>query len=72
MFSKKNNYGMKKILGILTVEIFYILTASLFIFTCLELIWPRLILAYINLNMILIFWLVFGIFIVVSERLGTR
>ncbi len=63
---------MRKILDILTVELFYILTASLIMFTTLELIWPRLILAYLNINLILIFWLVFGIFIVVNERLGTK
>jgi len=63
---------MKRIINIITIELFYILSASLVIFTVFELFWPRLVLAYININLILIFWLIIGIFIVVNERLGIK
>lgn len=46
-------------------ELFYCLTGSLIIFSIFELIHPGLVLAYINLNWVLIFWLIIGIVIVV-------
>jgi hypothetical protein len=45
------------------LELFYVLTAALVIFVGLELIWPGVVLAYINLNWVLILWLVCGIII---------
>jgi len=39
-------------------ESFYTLTASLLIFAILEIIWPRVILAYINISKLLIIWLI--------------
>lgn len=57
MALKKYNYIFK--------EIFYILTASLVIFCFLELLWPGIILAYININIVLILWLIFGIMILI-------
>ncbi|MFH1661542.1 MAG: hypothetical protein ABIA02_00375 [Candidatus Falkowbacteria bacterium] len=39
-------------------ELFYILTATLIIFCAMELIHPGIVLAYININWVLIFWLV--------------
>ncbi len=42
-------------------ELFYVLTAALVIFALLEVIWPGIVLAYINLNWLLIFWLIIGI-----------
>ena len=45
-------------------EIFYCLSAGLLIFSVLELIFPNIILAYFNLNLGLILWLVVGIMIV--------
>ncbi len=37
-------------------EIFYVLTGALVIFGLLELIWPRSVMSYINLNWLLILW----------------
>lgn len=37
-------------------EIFYFLTISVLVFAALELFWPNLILAYFNLNLLLILW----------------
>ncbi len=37
-------------------EIFYVLTGALVIFGLLELIWPRSVISYINLNWLLILW----------------
>ena len=44
-------------------ELFYVLTGALLIFSCLEIIWPGIVLAYLNLNYVLIFWLINGIII---------
>jgi len=44
-------------------ELFYVLTGAGLIFSCLEIFWPGVVLAYINLNYILIFWLLSGIII---------
>lgn len=42
-------------------ELFYVLTGALLIFVFLEIIRPGIVLAYINLNIVLLFWLVIGI-----------
>jgi hypothetical protein len=42
-------------------ELFYFLTAALAIFFVLELIWPRIVLAYFNFSWLLMFWLLIGI-----------
>ncbi|MDD4271899.1 MAG: hypothetical protein PHF50_03795 [Patescibacteria group bacterium] len=44
-------------------ELFYVLTAAILIFAGLEIFWPGVVLAYLNLNYVLIFWLVTGIII---------
>lgn len=62
---------MQKVFDII-IELFYVLTASLFIFIVFELFWPRLVLAYLDINLILIFWLIIGIFIVLNKRLGSK
>jgi len=46
-------------------EIFRVLTAVLLIFIALELVWPGLVISYINLNLVLIFW-VFGCIVILS------
>ena len=46
-------------------EIFRILGLALLIFIVLEMIKPRLILAYLNLNFLLLVWLAIGILILV-------
>lgn len=43
------------------LELFYTLTASLLIFAILETIWPRVVLAYINIGKVLILWLIIAI-----------
>lgn len=54
---------MIKYTKIILKELFYVFTGALVIFMILELIWPRLVLAYININWVLIFWLIVGILI---------
>ena len=49
-------------------EIFYALTGALILFTMLELVWPRVVLAYFNINWVLIFWILAGIVIVIKEK----
>ena len=44
-------------------ELFYVLTGAILIFACLELFCPGVISAYLNLNYVLIFWLIVGMII---------
>lgn len=48
-------------------EIFYVLTFTLIIFAVLEILCSNLVLAYININVVLLVWLLIGIVIVVSN-----
>jgi len=48
-------------------EIFYCLTGALVVFSGLEFLWPDLVLAYININWVLILWLASGIVIVMTK-----
>jgi len=52
-----------KILNIFLLEIYYILTSALIVFVILEIIWPSVVLAYFNLNWLLLAWLIIGIVI---------
>ncbi len=52
---------MDKHLKIILKELFYALTAGLVIFSFMELAWPGIVLAYFNLNWLLISWLLVGI-----------
>lgn len=45
-------------------EILYVTTGALVVFTVLELSWPGSVLAYLNLNYVLFFWLVIIIILV--------
>jgi hypothetical protein len=47
-------------------ELFYTVTILLAVLTGLELAWPGLILAYFNLNWLLLFWLFLGILIILK------
>lgn len=47
--------------GIMKREIFYWLTTALVIFIGLEILAPRMILAYFNLNWLILLWLVSGL-----------
>ena len=49
-------------------ELFYILTGGLVILAGFELVYPGLVLAYINYSMLLLFWLIIGIVIVLKSK----
>ena len=49
-------------------ELFYVLSGALIIFCALEIIWPKIVLAYFNLNWLLIFWLVTGIVLLLLNK----
>ncbi|MCD4762151.1 hypothetical protein K8R32_04305 [bacterium] len=50
---------------ILLTELFYVCSGAVIFLGGLELAWPGSVLAYLNLNWLLLFWLVIGIVIVV-------
>lgn len=43
---------------IIKQELFYFFSAAVLLGICLEIFWPRIILAYFNLNFLFIAWLV--------------
>lgn len=49
---------MDKKFSIMTREVFYLLTAAVGIFIIMEICWPNLILAYFNLNWLILLWLI--------------
>lgn len=53
---------MKKI-EIVIQELFYVLTGALVIFVLMEIVWPGLVLAYINVNWVLILWVIAGMIV---------
>lgn len=59
---------MNNKLTIITKELFYVLTGSLAVFSLLETAWPGIILAYINLNWVLILWLFIGIIVLLVRE----
>jgi hypothetical protein len=42
-------------------EAFFAVSAAVVVLFVMEAVWPNLVLAYLNLNLILIFWLIIGI-----------
>ena len=58
----------KKNIYLISKEIFYVLSGALVIFAVLELIWPSLVLAYINLNWVLILWFIGGMVVLAGSR----
>ena len=48
-------------------ELFYFLSATLLTVVGLEIIWPHLVLAYFNLNYLIILWLVAGLLLANSR-----
>jgi len=44
-------------------ELFYALTGALVVFVALEIAWPGVVLAYININWVLILWFLIGMII---------
>jgi len=55
-------------INVICLEFFYTLTGALIIFSGLELIWPGVVLAYININWLLIFWLIVVIVILIINK----
>jgi len=60
-------FGQEKI-QLIIKEIFYVLTGTLVIFSVIEVAWPRIVLAYINTNWVLILWLISGILILLIKE----
>ena len=66
MFNNINNFKsneLKNFIHNFFSELFYVLTGAILIFACLELFYPGVVSAYLNLNYVLIFWLVVGMII---------
>lgn len=61
----------KKIIIILE-ELFYVLTGGIAVFVALELVWPGVVLAYININWVLILWLSAGIVFMLNNPVKNR
>lgn len=60
---------MKKFaLKTILIEIFYVLSAGLLIFYLMEFTFPGIVLAYFNLNLVLILWLIVGIVLVLMKN----
>jgi len=59
-------------LNLITKELFYTLTGALIVFCFLEIIWPGIVLAYININWLLIFWLITGMVILIINQEKTN
>ncbi|MFH1427186.1 MAG: hypothetical protein ABIG60_01500 [Patescibacteria group bacterium] len=55
-------------LNIFFKELFYVLTGGLIVFSILELVWPRIVISYISLNLVLLAWLIIGIVILSLNR----
>lgn len=49
-------------------EVFYVLNGAIFIFFLMELAKPRIILAYFNINYLLIIWVLLAIVIVLKNK----
>jgi len=49
-------------------EIFYFLAILLAVFIVLEMLWPNIILAYLNLNWLLVLWLISGIILLIKSN----
>ena len=56
-------------LRIYLYEFFYVLAGAIAIFILLEIVWTGIVLAYININWVLILWLIDSIFILLANRL---
>jgi hypothetical protein len=59
---------MAKDLAIISREIFYFFTALIVLSIGLEIIWPNIILAYFNLNYIIVLWFVSGFISLVKNN----
>lgn len=57
-----------QVFQVFILELFYFLSILLVVFVILELFWPRIILAYINLNYVLLIWLLNGIILLLVKK----
>lgn len=53
-------------------ELFYVLTGALAVFVILEMVWPGVVLAYANINWVLILWLLNGMIILLINNKDKR
>ncbi len=53
---------------IIKQEIFYFLGTTLGVFILMELMWPRIILAYFNINWLLMLWLMSGFLLLKNSK----
>jgi hypothetical protein len=58
---------MAKNLVVITRELFYFVSAALALLIGLEIISPNIILAYFNLNYLVIIWLATGLFLLIKQ-----
>ncbi len=49
-------------------EVFYVLNGAVFLFVLMEVLKPKIILAYFNLNYLLIVWIFLAIVVVVRNK----
>ena len=59
---------MLKITNKISLDFFYTFTFALVAFTALELIWPNTVLAYFNINLILILWLITASMLLITTK----
>lgn len=52
---------MAKDISLISRELFYFFSLSLAVFIVLEIIWPNIILAYFNLNILAVLWFLSGL-----------
>ena len=50
-------------------EVFYALLVALVVFIVMEMIKPNIVQSYINLNVLLILWLIFGMILLVNKKI---
>ena len=55
-------------LRIIFEELFYFLGASLAVFFAMEIFWPRIVQAYLNISWLLLFWLATGIYLLLTQE----
>ena len=49
-------------------EIYYVLSGAIIIFSLMEIIKPRLVIGYVNLNLIFVLWLLSGIILMINQK----
>jgi len=57
-----------KNINLIFKEFFYVLTGALVVFVILEIAWPNVVIAYLNLNWVLLAWLFAGIIVLLTEK----